>query len=278
MVSYFDHAFRLRVAHPNEPVLMYAIGALFRLRRPASGVQRTAESCVSQAILAEPGCTQKALALLSYWELNGARFDRDVTKRTIESLCALHETRSFSSDVAWALAFAIQNKLSLGKAVGEGLSRLDDDAIAILACHAHSLGLLSGFNRRAIERDLRDEDCDGDHWLLIYEGVRQGYFPRLRSTVSGNGLMGELLRAKVEFYGTKMPEYAMLLHPGGAPEWVVNAWIQGTEGRSFVPAVPEAVSSDLAKLTTGGRPTMDLVRELLGQLSEPETGASERYE
>src|SRR5262249_32842849 len=59
MVSYFDHAFRLRKMYPDDPVLMYAIAVLFSLRNPDPAVQRVAESCISQAILSEPGCAQK---------------------------------------------------------------------------------------------------------------------------------------------------------------------------------------------------------------------------
>jgi hypothetical protein len=131
MVSYFDHAFRLRKMYPDDPVLMYAIAVLFSVRNPDPAVQRVAESCISQAILSEPGCAQKAFALLTYWEVNGSNFDRTLVIATVDRLSMLHESRGLSSDIAWALAFAIQNQLRLGKTVGVTLSRLDDDAVAL---------------------------------------------------------------------------------------------------------------------------------------------------
>jgi hypothetical protein len=38
--------------------------------------------------------------------------------------------------------------------------------------------------------------------------------------------MRALLSAKVSFYRMQLPAYAMLVHPGGAPGWVVNAWVR----------------------------------------------------
>jgi hypothetical protein len=110
---------------------MYAIAILFGLRQPAPPVLRVAESCISQALLSEPGCAQKAFALLTYWEFNGATFDRDLVAETVQSLSALHESRGLGSDIAWAMAFAIDNKMHLSRKVGLTLSRLDDDAVAI---------------------------------------------------------------------------------------------------------------------------------------------------
>jgi hypothetical protein len=61
MVSYFDRAFRLRSEFPDDPVLMYAIGTLFKVRPPKAEVRRVAESCITQAVLSEPGSAQRRL-------------------------------------------------------------------------------------------------------------------------------------------------------------------------------------------------------------------------
>ena len=63
-------------------------------------------------------------------------------------------------------------------------SEFDDDAIAIEALHAGSLGLLSGLDVSRIERALTREACEGSHWLVLYEGVRQGFFRKLSHTKS----------------------------------------------------------------------------------------------
>lgn len=41
---------------------------------------------------------------------------------------------------------------------------------------------------------------------------------------------------EVTFYRTKQPLYATIVHPGGAPEWAVLAWLDVLQGRrSHVP-------------------------------------------
>jgi len=133
MVSYFDHAFRTRLRHTEQAVLLYAIANLFKVRTPTSAVRKVAESCITQAVLAEPGCTQKALALLTFWETNGVAFDRAVLSSTIDHLIQMHESRGVSSDVAWALAFCIENHVTLRRQASRLLARVDDDAVGILA-------------------------------------------------------------------------------------------------------------------------------------------------
>lgn len=225
VVELFDHAYRLREVYPDYPVLMYAVGVLFKIPRPNDVMRKLSESCISQAIIVEPGCAQKAFALLTYWELNGAPFDRAVVGRTIDRLTELHESRGISSDVAWALAFAIQHELELGRAIGRRLTLGNDDAVMIEALHAHALGILPGLGVHSIEKMLRRYECDGDHWLALYESVRHGFLPGLKPKIEGNPLLGKLLEANVSFYRQDVPAYAALVHSGGAPQWVVRDWV-----------------------------------------------------
>jgi hypothetical protein len=137
---------------------------------------------------------------------------------------------------------------------------------------------LPSLKRSQIENALQGEDCDGDHWLLLYEGARQGYLSNsFKAMVSKNLLMGQLLSSKVAFYRTQMPAYAMLLHPGGAPEWVIKAWVKGGSPPTATPPMPEEIAADLAKLATRAKTPMDLVRDLLDKFSEP-LAAHEPYE
>ncbi len=276
MVAYFDRAFELRQRYPEQPVLTYAIGALFALPGPAPVLQRVAESCVSQALLSEPGCAQKAFALLTFWELNGSSFDRSVFVRTIEKLLEQYASRGFTSDATWALAFVIQHMLILSRAAGRALSRLTEDPLVVQALHAHRLNLLPAFSVAAIERALKDEHCDGPHWLLLYEGTRQGHFSPVARAVRSNALMSGLLAASVAFYREQMPSYAMLLHPGGAPDWVVRAWMEGI-AKEQAPPAPQSLGDDLTELATD-ETLMDLVRKLLDKASKRIRASPEPYE
>ena len=73
--------------------------------------------------------------------------------------------------------------------------------------------------------------------------------------VTANGLFAKLLTHKVTFYRTKLPAYASVVHPGGAPEWVVHKWMdvsvkpETAAGRIPPGApIPKAIEADLSRL------------------------------
>jgi hypothetical protein len=227
IVVFFDKAFELREENPDKPVLLYALGILFRLRSPYPDVVRVAESCISQAILKEPGAAQKAFALLSFWKLNGVTISEALWKRTIKKLIASHASGGFTSDVAWALSFCLDHELSLDKKTGQMLSRAEEDTIVLQALDMFSKGLLpEGFSTKIISRRLKDVDLDGEHWLLGYEAVRHGFLLDSQNCVSSNQFFKGLLDHDVTFYRSRIPSYASIVHTGGAPEWAVKVWLR----------------------------------------------------
>jgi hypothetical protein len=119
MVRHFDTAFRLREQYPESPVLLYALGVLFGLKRPDPEVGRIAQSCLTQAQLCEPGTAQKAFAVLSYWRLNGFALDVVSLANTMNLLVSRHEASGLSSDVAWALAFCLEQRIELSAKAGK---------------------------------------------------------------------------------------------------------------------------------------------------------------
>jgi|SRR5271165_4231515 len=194
MVRHFDTAFRQREQYPDSPVLLYALGVLFGLKCPDPKVGRIAQSCLTQAILSEPGAAQKAFALLSYWRLNSFSVDTNLIANTINQLILRHEASRLSSDVAWALAFCLEQTIELNAKAGRVLSSFDDDCIAIQALHLHSRGLLPrGFSTASISKLLRNSDLDREHWLIGYEATRQGFLKDSESTVRSNPLFSDLL-------------------------------------------------------------------------------------
>lgn len=225
LAGFFDEAFRLRAAHPDAAVLSYALAMLFRMRAPAGHVARVGQSCISQAVLAEPGCAQKAFAVLTYWTLNGFQIDAALFGATVSQVIVQQRHRGFSSDVSWGLAFANQFKLPLTKKAVTALAACEDDCISLQALHLRRNGLLpKSFTSRALTVATQAGDLDGPNWLLLYEAHRQGYSTATRSLVPTHALFGDLLTRGVAFY-RDVPAYNALLHPGGAPEWLVKRWL-----------------------------------------------------
>jgi hypothetical protein len=227
MVQYFDTSFRLRDKYPDSPVLLYALGILFKLRCPNTRSGEVAFSAITQTLLAEPGASQKAFSLLTYWKLNGFSIDADLIAQTVEQMILRHRSLGVSSDISWALAFCIENQIVLGKRAGKTLSVFEDDCVGIQTLHAHSLGLLpKGFTTRRLSRLLKGVDLEGEHWLLGYEAFRQGFLTDSEPAVKANPLFMDLYSSNVTFYRRQLPLYASIIHPGGAPEWVVASWIR----------------------------------------------------
>jgi hypothetical protein len=218
-------------------VLNYALGLLFRLRAPIDHVASIAQSAITQAILAEPGSAQKGLALLTYWRLNGLTLDDELLARTVSHMVVQQRYRGFSSDVSWGLFFCLQQKLKLSKKATDALKSCDDNCIVLQALHLRDEGLLpKNFASRALAEASKHCDLDGPDWLLLYEAHRQNFLPIKPTALSAHPLFTDLLAKSVAFYRRKVPAYAAVIHPGGAPEWIVARWL--TELRAPPPPQP----------------------------------------
>ena len=144
-----------------------------------------AQSGITQSLLCEPGVAQKAFALLTFWHLNGFQLDDALLSRTATHV---HAATGMSSDVAWALGFCLDLKIGLNSIAGKILSSLQDDCITIQALHLHSVGLLPGFDSKKISKALKTTDLDGEHWLVSYEALRQGFLHDSKPAVLANPL------------------------------------------------------------------------------------------
>jgi hypothetical protein len=221
IVKYFDTAFRLRERFPGAPVLSYALGVLFKLKRPTPEVGRIAQSCISQALLSEPGAAQKAFSLLTFWSLNGFSLDASLLGKTVSQIIVKHESSGVSSDVSWALAFCLEQRLTLNSKAARVLSLFNDDCIALQTLHMKSEGLMPReFTTRYIARAAGTADLDREHWLLAYESFRQGFLVESEQNIRANPLFSDLLAKSVTFYRTNLPAYSSIIHPGGGPSAV----------------------------------------------------------
>jgi len=265
MVNYFDIAFRFRARYADKSVLSYALGILFKVKCPDAEVGRVAQSCITQALLSEPGTAEKAFALLSFWRLNGFQLDKDLLGTAIFRMISRHRSAGPSSDLAWALSFCLEEGISLDKQVSRMLSHFDDDCILLQVLHLQSQGLLSaGFNTKSISKLIKTADLDREHWLIAYESVRQGFLNDGEAAVKNNKLFADLLLHGVSFYRLKLPPYALFLHPNGAPDWVRGLWIdllrnparahEREEKKAEEPSVLGVIEKDLSRLKRpGGR-------------------------
>jgi hypothetical protein len=273
VVEYFDRAFALRNQYPESAVLSYALGMLFGTVCPSIGTGAVLQSCITQAVLCEPGAAQKGFALLTFWRLNGFVLDHQLLVRTINLMIVQHQHSGVSSDISWALAFALENGLQLARASARVLSNSDDDCVIIQALHLNSAGLLPvGFELKPIQKIVGAAEFDREHWLLCYEATRKGFISPPAS-MKKNPLFSALLKDNVSFYRDTLPPYAMVVHPGGAPDWLVQSW--GTkvgskitkqdvrQGSETVSRTAEIIAEDASRLIESSGEHWELIRSLL---------------
>ena len=272
ILKYFDVAVRLHDQFPSEAVLMYAIGGLFQEKPPRDDVARIAQAAITQAMLGEPGVAQKAFALLTFWKILGVALDLPALTHTIERMILQHDSTGVSSDVAWALAFCAQESLAIGREAGKVLQASDDDSILLLALHFHSKGFIpSGFNPAKVAKLLATAQPDREHWLLAYESARHRLLTPT-SAITSNPLFADMLSKDVTFFRTELLPSALVLHQGGAPEWVVRDAVRAAvaaqtkkrkQPESKVIPIVARMIADMANIVAPGASPEDLVLELL---------------
>ena len=225
LLAYFDEAFRLRERHPESPVMNYSLGLLFRVQSLSDHAATVAQSVISQSMLSEPGCVQKALALLTFWSLNGMPLNRNLVGRTISEIVLQQRQRGLSSDVAWGLFFCLANKLKVDPKAIAALEGCTDNCITLLALHMRSEKLIPAkFRAKALAPSVKAGDLEGADWLFLYEGERMGFIKPTPSA-SKHPVFGDMLAKGIGFYRSALPPYASVIHPGGAPQWVVEKWL-----------------------------------------------------
>lgn len=103
-------------------------------------------------------------------------------------------------------------------------------------------------------------------------GVHDGHG---EPAVTGNPLFSDLLKHRVTFYRTRLPSYASVVHPGGAPEWVVRKWmdvsVRPETAADRMPAsapIPKSIEEDLRRLKSAPSTEDEAVASLLGLFGE----------
>ena len=156
MLSYFDMAFSVDSQFPDSPVLASALAKLFSIRRPHVDTGDVAQSCITQSLLTEPGTAQRAFSLLTFWQLNGLSLNLGLLQRTTAQMVLSQEASGFSSDIPWALAFCLQQRISLSEDAAQVLAEFGDDCTTLLSLHMRKEGLLPrGFTVRRINTKLK---------------------------------------------------------------------------------------------------------------------------
>lgn len=199
LIKYFDDAFGLRERFPTETVLGYALSRL-RTHRISVTQWELFRDLLFQCAIVEPGTLP---FVLWHLERGGPSHARDGFDRVLERILRVHAPLGHGSEVAWALWAAIWSQTPIPNDLAALITSSEDSAVALLALHARSLGIISPpMDVTKWEHLMTAESVYNGNWLLAYEADVQGWLPSAdrRNHIDGDPNLSQLKAAGVNFY------------------------------------------------------------------------------
>lgn len=201
LIRYFNKAFELKLKHPHDPVLAYAIA---RLRSMRAEDWDLLQDLLCQCAFVEHGAMD---ALVTHFEKNKDRGLSDALDNAIASILAQGAPLTHGTELAWALWAAIWFKRPIPAKLAKKLDGNPDAIIAVLALHAKELGLIKKSVTFPIWASLmRQSSLYGPQWLLAYEADMQGWLPSAErpNHVDNDPNFSQLKASGINFYNTKI--------------------------------------------------------------------------
>ena len=95
------------------------------------------------------------------------------------------------------------NEYTDPKTIGDRISKLDDDVVAIIALDLNQLGLLDASGFAKWRAHMQSANLYDNHWLIAYEAWEQGWLasPTGRDYIADDEFFSILRLYGVRFYG-----------------------------------------------------------------------------
>lgn len=185
LIFLFEEAFELARLRNTDHVLKYAVGRLEDVEIHEDNLGLYAR-LLCQSVMIEHAVLPLVLnQLISRREQGQLTFDEavgsDLLKAVLNRHILVHAPLGNSSEVAWALWGALAFRTPLEVDATTVVCSMRDSVVALMALAAHQDGLL---NAASVDQtwwrsQATSEALLGEHWLLAYEAVAQGWLPRV---------------------------------------------------------------------------------------------------
>lgn len=176
-IDYFNRAFELAKAHPEDGVLRYAVAALQSVKIGSKSWQ-LAQSLLWQSIALDPGCLRFVIDILwtnTHVGMN-LTLDESMAVDALDSLISTSAPVGHGSEVVWSLWAAMLFNLDLSSSSWGAITKMDDSFVAVAACVANQHNLLAEELVSPLWSSWLEEGCfDQGHWLFAYEAYRNGW-------------------------------------------------------------------------------------------------------
>ena len=182
--DYFNRAFELAKAHPEDGVLRYAVAALQSVKIGSKSWQ-LAQSLLWQSIALDPGCLKFVIdALWTNTHVGTSlSLDESMAVDALDSLISTSATVGHGSEVVWSLWAAMLFNLDLSTASWDAITKMDDSFVAVAACVANQRNFLAEELVSPLWSSWLEEGCfDQGHWLFAYEAYRNGWLGNAATT------------------------------------------------------------------------------------------------
>jgi hypothetical protein len=202
----FDRGFELAKQHPHDSVLTYTAKKMRGLSSLQGKSWEVCEPLLLRACFGEPSMLPVLL------EIYEQHTDGDHTRLQvlIEELCLYHGRLHQGFEVAWSLWVAKKMGIKLSRQVGEIVSQIDDDIVALAALDLRDSDLLLIEDAPLWQSHLTEEDLYSEHWLLAYEAGVHDWItaPAVDNYIRSDEFFSILRRYDVSFYdsGTEVAE------------------------------------------------------------------------
>jgi hypothetical protein len=196
----FDTGFELAKQYPHDSVLTYVAKKIQGLSSLKDKNWEVCEPLLLRACFGEP--TMLPLLLDIYEQHKDGKHER--LRTLIEGLCAYHGSLHQGFEVAWSLWLAKNMALALSNQVGEIVSRIDDDIVALAALDLRASSLLRIDDVSLWRSHLTKDDLYSEHWLLACEACVHDWLasPGEGDYIGSDDFFSILRQHDVLFYDT----------------------------------------------------------------------------
>jgi hypothetical protein len=214
LTAYFDNAFKLAKEAPNDGILKYAISRLSAVDVAEDNWQFF-QYLLSQCVRGEPACLPQVCDQIFYYiTIEGRTVDTNVWEvclgRTILERLPLGQ----ASEALWALWMMRHLGIPMSCAVETVVDASEDYPVALMALSMANNGLGNPTSFTRLHTFAEASELFGRHWLLCYEGNRQGWLiPTSGVNALGTQSQFAFLRSQnVSFFDTNATPQILYRH------------------------------------------------------------------
>lgn len=208
LIAYFDRAFSFSAADRHADVIKFAVARLNTLDVVPDNwpvFQRLLCQCVS----IEPACLPQVCEQLVHYRSQGMAIDGPLWTTALNQVVLDQLPLAQASEALWALWLMKVLGLTLVAQGEKCVDACEDDAVALMALGLASAGLADPKSFTRLHTFAEPAELHGRHWLLCYEGNKQGWLrpPSGAQPFAGSAACAFLASKGTSFFDTKaVPE------------------------------------------------------------------------